>query len=63
MVTLDEIYNAVNAASSRVAEREGYVKYVTVDPETSEDLLTVEAGKRFVLLKLLCRMMNKDWMI
>ena len=48
MKTLDEIYDA--AAS--VSEREGYMKTVDIDPNSSYTFFTVPAGKQFVLLKL-----------
>ena len=65
MHTLNEIYDAVNAASSGIAEREGFVKYARVNIESAVDMLTVVPGKRFVLLKLLCRKANgnQNWTV
>jgi hypothetical protein len=55
MRTLDEIYEAVNASASAVLQREGYLKYVSVPPDSNETFFTVPDGKRFVMLKLFMR--------
>jgi hypothetical protein len=49
MKTLQEVYDA---ASSGINEREGHIQHIGTEANTSEDILTVQAGKRFVLLRL-----------
>jgi len=49
MNTLDQIYNA---ATSGVSEREGYCTTVLEDGGSPTNILTVPAGKRFVLLRI-----------
>jgi hypothetical protein len=49
MRTLDEIYDEL---TSGIAEREGYFKRLRLTSGASEDLFTVQDGKRFVLLQL-----------
>ena len=49
MKTLQEIYDA---CSGGINEREGRTYYIQTSPNSSEDVLTVPGGKRFVLLKL-----------
>jgi hypothetical protein len=52
MKTLDEIYDAVTEGASGIAEREGYMKCVLMDPCSTYTFFTVPAGKCFVLLKV-----------
>lgn len=52
MKTLDEIYDAVVAGSSGVAERQGYMKHDHLGSGNYHIFFTVPAGKKFVLLKL-----------
>ncbi len=55
MRTLGEIYDA---ASGGINEREGYCKCLEVPAQTTETILTVPTGKRFVLLKLQAKCSN-----
>jgi hypothetical protein len=52
MTSLEGIYAAVSTASSGIAEREGFCQYFEVPKNSTVEILTVPAGKRFVLLKL-----------
>ena len=54
MHSLEDIYNAIGTASAGVLEREGYCQHHTVAGNSIETILTVPAGKRFVLLKFNC---------
>ncbi len=49
MVTLTQIYEAVNGG---VAQRQGFSRSLDVEGVTTQTLVTVPAGKEFVLLKL-----------
>jgi hypothetical protein len=49
MTSLDAIYNAM---SPGISQREGYCRYFPAPPVTTSTVLTVAAGKRFVLRKL-----------
>ena len=49
MKTLQEVYDA---ASGGINEREGFCQYFETPADSNQVLLTVPAGKRFVLLKL-----------
>ncbi|GEM_PF-5633436 len=49
MKTLDQIYQA---ASAGILEREGFCRKFELSASSTSDLLTVPAGKRFVLLRL-----------
>jgi hypothetical protein len=52
MKTLQQVYDA---ASAGINEREGFCQYFEVPEDSNQVLLTVPAGKRFVLLKLHAR--------
>ena len=52
MKTLDQIYDAISSTSPSISQREGFAKYVSCPPSATTGILTVPAGKRFVLRKL-----------
>jgi hypothetical protein len=52
MTSLDKIYDAVNTGSCGVAEREGFCGHWHVGTGATQNVMTVPAGKNFVLLKL-----------
>ncbi len=49
MKTLDQIYQA---ASAGILEREGFCRKFDISASGTSDIITVPAGKRFVLLRL-----------
>jgi hypothetical protein len=55
MHTQDEIYHAVETASSGISQREDYCQYIQFDT-ASHNILTVPTGKRFVVLRLYAQM-------
>lgn len=66
MKTLQEIYDAVVSQGSGVSQREGDCRSIAVSGNSTETLFTVEAGKRFVLLKLYAHhtdslVYSRDW--
>jgi hypothetical protein len=60
MHTLEEIYDASISDSSGVSQREGFHKFITLAEDSVEELLTVEPGKRLVLLKLYAPLQTAD---
>ena len=51
MKTLQEIYDAVIEGSSGVEKREGHNEWLMVGASTTTEIVTVDEGKCFVLLK------------
>lgn len=62
MHTLDEIYAAVTSMSPSISQREGYCTYRNCGTGTTT-ILTVPAGRRFVLRKLWVRTSSFNWTI
>ena len=53
MRTLEEVYDAVNATSAGISERENYCRYFNFGSSTGyTEILTVEGGKRLVILQM-----------
>ena len=61
MKTLDELYDTIVSASPSVSQKEGYTKYFLCPADANTTILTVPAGKRFVLRKLWVRRDLGSW--
>ena len=61
MRTLKEVYDAVEAGSAGVLEREGYCEYYSVSSNTDVSILTVPTGQSFVILKVCVTGAAEHW--
>jgi len=60
MKTLDEVYEA---ASAGISARRGYIKFLSIGSPATVELFTVGQGERFVLLKVMARKNNDQWVV
>jgi len=63
MKTPNEIHEAIASVSPSISQREGYCKYISMPGNTTTTILTVPAGRRFVLRKLWVYYAELAWTI